>query len=133
MLLEFSCLLSCHSGYNLIFCPVTLYPLSLQFQRRFGHFSFHVRVAHDICVSKTCQLRECMKWNLSTLCRALIAVCSALVEGGLLKSESVCVCLRGADEKDLITRYSVLFYLCWEGVQPFHLWRKLLDLFSSHH
>lgn len=61
-LLQFSCLLSCHSGYNLIFCPVTLYLLSLQFQRRFGHFNFHVGVAHDICVSKTCQL-----WGLRGL------------------------------------------------------------------
>ena len=67
--------------------------------------------------------------NFNTLCRALIAVRSTLVGGGLLEV-CFCVCLRGADEKgDLITRYSVLFYSCLEDVQMFHLGGNCLICF----
>lgn len=78
------------------FCSVNPYHPSLQF----GHFSFHVMFTHDVYDSKTCQLWVGVDYITSLHCAELVAVCSMMVGGGPLK-EYVCVCLKGADEKEI--------------------------------
>lgn len=79
-----------------VFCSVNPYHPSLQF----GHFSFHVMFTHDVYDSKTCQLWVGVDYITSLHCAELVAVCSMMVGGGALK-EYVCVCLKGADEKEI--------------------------------
>lgn len=68
------------------FCSVNPYHPSLQF----GHFIFHVMLTHDVYDSKTCQLWVCVDYITSIHCAELIAVCSMMVGGGVLKQ---CVCV----------------------------------------
>lgn len=77
-------------------------------------------------------LGRCGLYNFTTLCRARR---SLQHDGGRRRIKRMCVCVSKGSwwKRDLITRYSVLFYSRFKNVQLFLLpWRELPDLFSCN-